>query len=216
MNRTAAADLITEDFEEEKPKKRGFGRRRREGAEEKVKGKRSGLIKVLILLVLVIAAAVFLYASLRFNLGGVRHKLIERVNTLDPEYVALMHTERMVAGRERQVSLAEEEILRKQQTLDDRTFMLDEREAALRREEAARTPVMRAQLTESQIDEMRVLGRIYDNMDAKTAAGILAELYTTQDIAAILYYMNRAKAADVLASFDVRLAAAITEVLLYG
>jgi len=162
--------------------------------------------------------------------GFLKDPLIDAVVWFDPEFSSVEATIRE-AGTKRQKELDEREngIAEREAeleglglALDDRETQLDRRSDALDRREqnisqvetSANVPVYQRVLTEKEIEEMQSLSRSFSSMSPEAAAGILAELYTLEDAATILFYMTERNAGAILAVLDVEIAARITEILL--
>ena len=172
----------------------------------KVKGS-GGVIGLVILFILIIAAIAALYFAIQFNFGGTRDAIIDTVNKLDPEYVK--YTEKLAELAERESAV---EAVEKRNETETKRIAKENQELADKR--INQTPIYRRNLSETELAEMQSLGQIYTAMEPATAAAIMAELYTVRDMATIIYYMREAAAAAVLAEFAPALAATITEELL--
>ncbi len=73
---------------------------------------------------------------------------------------------------------------------------------------------MRASLSEEKLTELRKVGTIYSKMDPTAAADIMVEIYQPMELATIIYYMQPAAAAALLAKMDSAQAARITQILM--
>lgn len=73
---------------------------------------------------------------------------------------------------------------------------------------------MRAALSEEKLTELKKVGAIYSKMDPTAAADIMVEIYQPMELATIIYYMQPAAAASLLAKMDSAQAARITQILM--
>lgn len=73
---------------------------------------------------------------------------------------------------------------------------------------------MRAALSEEKLTELKKIGTIYSKMDPTAAADIMVEIYQPMELATIIYYMQPAAAAALLAKMDSAQAARITQILM--
>ena len=190
------------------------------------------LILVPVLLIGAFVAAVILdYFGARGLVAGIaRDPLLRAVIWLDPEFSTLeeeMHNrsearEGALEVREEFVNTRFEEIDAREASANTREQQLDRRaQAILRREEELNrqqqnigVPVFRRQLTEQELEDILSLSRTYSQMSPGTAAEILVELHSLDDVATILYHMTERSAAAVLSVMEVWFAAEITEILL--
>ena len=186
----------------------------KKAAKSKPKKKKGGLIGLVFLIILTIIATAFLYFSIQFNWGGVRDKLIETVNSLDPEYV--IYTEKIedLNKREQQILLLEKKLEAEELKLSQKKTDLDKQEANIKEQEIVRLPIYRRILNDEDLQDMKSLSKIYAQMAPGTAAGILTTLYDIDDRAAIIYFMSEASAAAIMQEMEVRDAAEITDALL--
>ena len=200
--------------------------------------KRSGVKFVLIfLLVLIVLIACFAVA-VTLNLFGTRdivggtlsQPLIRAVAWLDPEFteveaaireagdkreVELDTREADMDERESELDTRDEALIQRERQLDRRAAALDRREQNINHAETATSiPPFQRQLTDEEIEGFVSLSRSYSKMPPESAAAIIAEIYTLEDAATIIYYMAERSAGPVLAAMDPELAARITEVLL--
>jgi len=213
-------------------------RREQPVSSDKKKKKKSGikLILILVPVVLVVAFVVLLIMNLfgvRDWVGGVlTDPLTKAIVWLNPEFTSI--EERLQArGDARKAELDEREadIASRTSVLNERDLANESREQQLNRlsdaldrreqniedrEEAfsPEVPYFRRPLTEDEIADLQALARSYASMDSESAAEIMAELYSLEDAATILYYMADRYAGAILAAMNPELAARITEVLL--
>lgn len=222
MNTAAKQDnnlsLVAEESAEES-KKRKRRRRKKDADSPAGEGKsrsRKRIIKLVVLILLLFFVAGFLYASVRYDLWSVRSRFIGMVNRLDPAYVGVQQAAAdQLRADQQQLAVDQAKLKSDRENLDAREALLNLREEQVETQEIARTPIHRRLLTDQQREELQSLGKIYNNMEPEAAAEIITELYDVIDMATLLYFMNQAKAADVLTYMDPALAAAITEELLW-
>jgi|GEM_PF-2931000 len=207
-----------EDLEDGEPED---GKKRRKKKKPKVKKEKAekkggfGAALLAILVVLIVVAGVFLYLTIVNDWGGVRTSLLTTVNKLDPNFRTL--EEQKVAeynAAKAQLESDQAKLLKDQQALEQRKADLDLRQAAISNAEAELLPIYRRNLSEEKLEEIRQTGKIYESMEPATAAGIMSRLYDETYIAAILYYMKPAAAADVMSHMTAELAARVTTELL--
>jgi flagellar motility protein MotE (MotC chaperone) len=105
----------------------------------------------------------------------------------------------------------------KEEALSELQKKLDEQQAAL---DAQSVPspsptfeTVLAGLSEEKLSEIKQVGAIYSKMDPAAAAEIISKIYDTQHIAIIIYNMQPAASALVLAKLDPALAADVTTLL---
>lgn len=187
--------------------------------EGKKKKKRGGLVGLIILFVLLIGAGVFLYFTIVNDWGGVRTSALTFVNKLDPEFRYVKESQYIeyqeaVDQLEAAQTKLEQDIAAFEKTSAAQKADLEKRQKELTEAEIFVLPLYRRGLSDDKINELKQLGKIYENMDAKTAAGIITRLYDDSHIAAILYYMSAPAAADVMANLSAELAARVTTELL--
>lgn len=204
--------LIVED--EAAEQEDGKGRRRRKGKKNKAGKKKRGVVGLIIIIALVIAAAVFLFLTIRFDIGGVRTKVIEAVNRFDPVYAEKVDVLEGLEEREQAVALREQQVEDDEQKISSQQDELKTWENELNSTSARKTPIYRRLLNEQDVKDMKSLSKTYAAMEPVDAAAIMVELYSVEDMAAIIYYMKEASAAAILVEMDTRLAADITMALL--
>lgn len=200
-------------------------------------GKKSNpLPKILLFVIPIVLIGVFITMvflnlfGLRGIMGGIfTEPLINAVVWFDPDFTSIEKSIRDAGDRReaaldiREASIAEYEARQKEifDALNEREGQLDRRSAALDRREqnleveaAPELPVYERTLTPEEIVNLQSLSRTYANMDAESAAEIMAELYSLEDMATILFYMTERKAAPILEAMNPELAARVTELLI--
>ena len=182
--------------------------------------KKGGKLKIILIIVLVLLVAGFVFEEIYFNYLGMRDVLIDSVVKIDPEYgprqVRLDEREADLDLREAGIEARERSVGSRETTVDRRAAELDQREETLSNNTQSSAPIYRRQLTAQEITDMESLSRSYSQMPPDAAAVILTELERMDDVAAILYYMNERNAASILSAMDPEFAARITEILLYS
>ena len=187
-----------------------------DNAEDSVKKpkKRGGIIKLIILIVFIIAAAAFLFLSIRFDIGGVRTKMIEAVNLLDPNYAQRVEILETLEQREAELIEREENAVQEEQRLaelEEELFLFQDE---LYSDQADRIPIYRRRMNEKDLADMVSISLTYAKMDPVAAAEIMSSLETVEDMAAVIYYMNESNAAAIMSEMDSSIAAEITVLLL--
>ena len=181
--------------------------------------KRGGKLKIILIILLVVLIAGFVYEELTINWLGTRDMLIEAVIRLDPD---VRHREAGLDARE--VAIAAEEtdlaertrvVQSREDRLVSRAAELDRKEAEIIEREIRATPIYRRSMSEQELADMVSLSRYYTQMAPASAAAILVEMTHSEDVAAILYYMAERNAAAILAVMEPEFAAEITSLLLY-
>ena len=182
---------------------------------------RRGLIGLIVLFMLVIAAGVFLYFTIRNDWGGVRTNVIAWVNRFDPDYKSigvrlseLESEELRIEGLMAELEGGQKKLEADQKRLAESENAVKQREISVAEQEVFIKPLYLRGLNDDKVNELKQLGRIYQAMDPQDAARIMAQLYDVTHVAAIIYYMNAASAAEVLSELSTNLAASVTSELL--
>ncbi|MDR1589100.1 MAG: hypothetical protein LBS51_02795 [Oscillospiraceae bacterium] len=216
------------DAQRKTPGGKRAARTPRRGKDKKAAGARQGRKRGKRKLIIIIAAAVLLAAALaafvfvviEFDQWGFRTAIIELVDSLDPEYVDLTRREAALAAGVAELETQRQDAVAEDERLEALRLELERREALLEaREEQTEQNSVGAPgywlgLSPQEIEDMESLGKTYAAMESAAAAEIMAELYTVNDAAAILYYMAEKNAAPILEAMDRQFAAAVTEALL--
>jgi len=206
---------------------------------KKEKGGAAGII-IMMLLVLIILIGGFT-AALYFDVFSARviiadvltEPLLDVIIWLDPEY----HTIRQRLNEEEEASVRrfeerteqlnrreaeldawESMVATREQIVERRTHDLDRREEQIIAMYERTIPLYRRlpEMSEQDMEDMISLTATFTSMSPEIAATILVQLYDPRDVASILYYMSERNAAAIMAQFDTRYAANITEILLYN
>ncbi len=205
------------EFEETfKPKSRDSTVKALEDKNDKKKSKkkksaaRKIIIFLMIIIVLVGGAGAALYFSGNLNavFEAVGLKKTATAVTIEEQQATLIK-------REAELNEKEQKLAELQEKLDVRQKALEEAEnAAVAEAAASRTfEESRSDYTEGKLAELKQVGAIYSKMDSAAAAAIMEAIYDEKQIAVIIYYMQPAAAATVMANMDANLAASVTKIL---
>ncbi len=214
-----SSKLSGKEFEETfKPKSRDIaakdledkGKNKNEKGKKKKSGFRKILIILMILLVLVGGAGAALYFS------GSLTTVFEAIGLAPPGVGSTIEDQQAALNlRETALNEKEQSLIELQANLDAQQKALDDAASAASASAAANRTFeeIRADFTEEKFAELKQLGSIYSKMDATAAAAIMTEMYDEQQIAVIVYQMQPASAALVLANLDTVLAASVTQIM---
>lgn len=202
---------------EEKAQK---GKKNKKDSGEKEKKKKPVLRAIIIIsmvLMLIIASLVALYVS--GNFSSIFDKAISAVGLTDvlksgdSESSSIREQQAALEQRTADLDAREEELNALQEKLDKQTAELDGTltETATTSESFED---IRAGFSEEKLTELKQVGVIYSKMDAAAAAEIMTRIYDTQQLAVIIYYMQPAASAALLAELDAGLAADVTQMLM--
>lgn len=201
------------EFEEAfKPKNSNivYGKLANEKETKKKKKKKTGFGKILIILILIVVLIGGAGAALYFsgNLTAVFDAVGLKLPSKGPS----------IAEQQAELDRRKAELDTYEQSLNELKAELDDRQAAL--EEAQMPEVqdttfegIRAGFSEEKLTELQQIGTIYSKMDATSAAAIMTQLYDSQQIAVIVFYMQPAASAAVLEKLDPELAADVTRIM---
>lgn len=194
------------------------------------------IIMILVLLILLGGFGAALYLDMfdaRIIIADViTEPLLDIVIWLDPAFSSINNRLRIEAEmqerrfaertedldeREDHIIDQEEILLTRERQLERRALDLDRREEQILAMYERTVPLFRRpDLTEQDIEDMIAIGQNFTQMSPESAAEILSTLYDPRDAAGILYYMAARSAGSILAAMEPRLAAEITEILLYS
>jgi flagellar motility protein MotE (MotC chaperone) len=197
-----------------KPAKIRTSKKRAPQRRQENKKSRAGLIAVIAAAGVVVLAVAFAVLVAAIDLFGLREGAILAVVRLDPEFAALETRQTELDGRESALASREADLELTQARLDSEREELELREQELYSAAEALIPLYRQPMSPQDLADMQALAATYQAMSPSSAADILSRLYTTDDVAAILYYMTGKATAAVLSEMEPELAAEITEVLL--
>ena len=182
--------------------------------------KKGGKLKIILLIILVLLVAGFVAEEVYFNWLGTRDMVIDAVIKLDPNIRArgarLDAREAALAEKEEAFEARERQVLTRETQNERRKAELDRTAAELADRELRATPIYRRQMSEQELEDMVSISRAYSQMQPESAAAILGELDSNEDVAAILFYMTERNAAAILAVMEPEYAARITSILLYS
>lgn len=182
------------------------------GAEGKPKKKKGKFLKIFIILLLLAAITTVVLWFLKIlpdPTGYWEWKDYQRNSSeLDDREAAVEQKETELDQRESDLDTRESAVEEKETALDSSTSTSSSTVTGVDNSDDFES--MLSGLSDDKITEIKKLATIYSKMDATSAAGILAGMYSNDDIALIIYYMTPASAAEVLAKMDAELAASIT------
>ena len=181
----------------------------------KVKGGIGPIGIVLIILIPLILVGGFAYAVIQFNFMELRGRFIDLVNTLDPAHAILDQRADNLAAWDSDLNARENALVSRDAQLDSREARLYRDTQELIARENRLRPLHRLPMSEQDYEDLLALSRIYTQMEAETAAGILLELHSINDVASILYHMRERNAASILAVMEPSTAARITDILMH-
>lgn len=180
-----------------------------------VKKKKGKAFKIAVSVFLILAVAGFLVISLMYNLFSVRDSLLKTAYSMDPDFVAAGQLRDQLAQKETELADRESKVSAEEQRLAELKKKLDERKKELDQRERESIPIYRRPMTEDELGDMKSIGKIYAEMQPEDAAAILISLYSTEDMAAVLYHMSEKSSAAILSAMDTTVAAEITDMLLH-
>ena len=204
---------------------------------EKVKTGAGGVIIIMILVLVILiggfSAALYfdIFSAREITADLITEPLLNVIIWLDPDYLEInqrLEAERETQekifeertedldGREEVIVIREDSLGQREQQLEWRAQELDRREEHIMAMYERTVPLWKRDMTEEELEDMLSLSRLYSQMSPEDAAARLVALHDPRDVAGILYYMNERNAASILAAFEVRYAAQITEILLYS
>ncbi|MDR0819766.1 MAG: hypothetical protein LBN43_09390 [Oscillospiraceae bacterium] len=187
------------------------------------KRKTHRLLATLLILMFLVALAAFVFLVYVFNMFALREKAFEFINSINPEYRAVYEYEETLSKREEEIKVREDAAKAEETRLKDLTAQLDAKEVDISSREAALkaqrgSPIYRRpadSMTDQETADMKSLAAVYEKMNpVDAAANILSRLSSTEDMAAVIYFMLPEAAAKVLAQMEPSVAADITNKLL--
>lgn len=198
------------DFEQELgPKKRAMPSDSVEKKSRKKKKKKGGkkrLIIIIVAAVLLIGIGVGLFLLSRRE-GGLVSLL-----PFSAEYQSMLDLEAELEVKSAELDAREKDISAEESRLSVLEAQLQRQQTQLEQTSSygGNYADYVENLTEEKVEEIMRVGTIYSKMEAEDAARILTELYETNEISIIMYYMKPVQAALVLTYMDTSLAAQIT------
>lgn len=184
----------------------------RKGKKDKKKKSPFGRIVLILIIVIVLVGA----AGAALYFSGNLNAVFEAVGLKKPEAVlSIEQREAALDQREAALQAREQSLSERESELDIQTKALeDAQSAASAAAEANRTfEEIRAGFSEEKLAELKQVGAIYSKMDPIAAAAIITEIYDDQQIAIIIYNMQAAASAQLLAKLDAGLAARVTQIM---
>lgn len=180
-------------------------------------GKSGKSIIIIILMAIVIASLIFLYF---FNIGGIRDNTSKLLNSIfkksaDKEVMQEKETQKAME----QIELEKEKILYAQAKLNDAKLELDTKQKELENRETEllerekEIDQLEEQLSQ-KVEDIKIVSKLYEQMDAQRAAEILTELENMDTIIAILKNVKKENTAEILENMDPKTAANITNMML--
>ncbi|MCL1829498.1 MAG: hypothetical protein FWG32_08420 [Oscillospiraceae bacterium] len=211
-NKNEEADAVNASAGEGKPE-RGKKRGGKTKTGNKKRKSRFPLIAILIVIVLVVG---FAGAVFYFDFFNVRTDFYEFLHSVDPDYKGVTDRETALAALAVNLTDREEQVLADEERLSSKDTALNEREAiiAAREKELGRWPIYRPPVNADDVSYVQNIGVIYAEMEPAAAAEIMIRLYSTEDMAAIIYYMEPPNAAAIMECMPPDEAAMISNSLL--
>lgn len=194
------------DIEDKKGKKGKKGK--------KDKKKKSGFRKIILILMIFIVLVVGAGAALYFS--GNLNTIFETVGlTKPPAEITIEQKQAALDQREAALNEREQGLNDRQTQLDTQQKAFDDAQSAASASADANKPFeeILAGFSEEKLAELKQVGSIYSKMDATAAAVIMTKIYDDKQLAVIVYYMQPAASALVLAKLDPALAAGVTQIL---
>lgn len=182
-------------------------------AKKSAKKKKKGFPKIIIILLILVlliggaGAALYFSGNLNGVLGmvGITLPAPDTGATLEEREAALDQREAELDKREKSLDLLESQLNEQQASLSENE---DPEDVESTFEE------LLGGMSEQKLQELKKVGVIYSKMDPASAAAIMTEMYDTQQIAVIIYYMQPAASALALEAMDAEFAAGVTEILM--
>ena len=181
------------------------------GAKDKKKKSKLPVVIFVFILLLLVA---FLTAHFYLDLFGWKESMFDTMHNLDPKYSEFIDREAALTSKEASIEQREIALVDKETSLSTREQQLTQREKELAQTEKSRVPVYRPPINDSDREYMESIAKIYASMEPENAASVMVNLYSTEDMAAIIYFMSTSKAAAILECLTPALAAQITDQLI--
>ena len=208
-----SSKLGGKEFEETfKPKSRDGSAKEPEG--KKGKKKKAGFPKLIIIIMIIVVLLGGAGTALYFS--GMLNPVLAKAG--------LIKASPGISLADQQAALDKKaaDLVAKESTLNELQKKLDAQQAtaAASASAAAASPsvsptfeTLLTGLSTEKLTELQQVGSIYSKMDPTAAVAIMTKIYDTKQIAVIIYYMQPAVAALVLAKLDPTLAANVTKLL---
>lgn len=153
--------------------------------------------------------------SLFFNVGGVRDIVVDllfpskKVDDLSSDETnALQQQLKAIEAERKRLAAYEDQLNDLKSQLEDKQQQLEQREAEL--EQREREVEELQQKLSAQLDNIRDIAKLYENMEAEQAASILSEMEDRSLIIQILKHMPAERSAEILGEMDSQKAAELT------
>lgn len=183
-------------------------------AQKKANKKRRKLPLLIFLILMILLVAAFLFLHFYYDMFEWKAPMYDLMHHLDPDFVELVDREAAIAPREAALDQREAELDEREVSLNLWQMELQSREEELKQSEKLRKPVYRPPINDTDKEYMTGIAKIYAGMEPQNAAEVMVNLYSVEDMAAIVYFMSSAKAAAILECVNPELAAQITDQLL--
>ena len=187
----------------------------------------AGAVIAVLLIVLIIAAAALVY----FNVGGVRQKLADALQTqqaqADGETAAMDEAQIKQRQSELDTQAAQleeqkaslktrtDKLKEREKTLEDNEKALADQEAALAvREETLKSSESNAQQAQQEQDNLAATAKIFEAMKPAVAATAISGLKTVDEMVEVLLLMPPDKAAEILGNMEVKLATKVLSAMM--
>ena len=187
---------------------------RKKAVKDRESKKKSKLPLFIFILVLVLLLAAFITAHFFFDLFGWKEPMFDMMHHLDPNYSEIADRESALDDRESKLEQRELSLTERESAIVVKELQVSTRETELAQLEKSRTPVYRPPINDSDREYMEGIAKIYAGMEPEKAASVMVNLYSVEDMAAIIYFMSTSKAAGILECVTPALAAQITDQLI--
>lgn len=192
----------------------------------KPKGKVSGgAVAAVFLMVIIISAAALVF----FNLGGIRQKLADMLQTDQAQGETAAMDAAQIEQRQSELDTLAAQLNEQAAALKEKTDKLKEREKKLESNEKAladqekaladrekEVAITLASINEAQQeqDKLAATAKIFEAMNPAVAATAISGLNTVDDMVAVLLLIPSKKAADILGNMEVKLATKVLSVMM--
>ena len=193
--------------------KKGVSRKKAE-KNGKDKKKKSKLPLFIFIVVPILLLAAFLTAHFYLDFFGWKEPMFDMIHHLDPNFTELADREAALSDGEAKLEQRETALSERENSIAAKDLQLQTRESELLKAEKARVPVYRPPVNDSDKEYMESISKIYAGMEPEKAAEVMVNLYSVEDMAAIIYFMSTSKAATILEFMTPKLAAQITDQLI--
>ena len=180
---------------------------------DKASAKKSGgkTLMISVICLLLAAALALLVLSVTKNLFGGRDVIIGRLTSMDPAYTSVQQRQEDLDKREEDITKREDAAAKKEESLKEEKKQIEEQSQT---PESSSFETYIADLSEERLAQLKQVAQIYSSMDPETAAAVLSQLGSTDDMAVVIYYMQVENAASLMNFLDKEIAIKITESML--